>query len=114
MLFAAGMACAQLNIGIHIGAPPRPRVVRVQPRSPGAEYFYVKGYWYPVNNRYRWHDGYWTRPAFVGARWMEPRYEGGQFYEGYWDGDRGKVAHDHRWDKAKDHNRDYDRDHHDK
>jgi len=40
---------------------------------------------------------------------MEPRYDGQQFYEGYWDGDRGPVQHDHRWDKKRKHDRDFDR-----
>jgi hypothetical protein len=31
------------------------------------------------------------------------------FYEGYWDGDHGRVAHDHRSDHA--HGRDYGHDH---
>ena len=111
LLVAAGTVCAQLSVGISIGAPPRPRVVRVEPRSPGAGYFFVKGYWYPVGNHYKWHEGYWTRPAFAGAQWVEPHYSDHRFYEGYWAGDRGQVPHDHRWDKAKDRNRDYDRDH---
>ena len=111
MLLAAGMACAQLSVGIRIGAPPPPRVVRIQPRNPGEGYFFVKGYWYPVNNRYRWHEGYWTRPAYVGAQWVEPQYDGHEYHEGYWNGERGRVNHDHGWDKSKDHNRDYDRDH---
>jgi hypothetical protein len=29
------------------------------------------------------------------------------FYEGYWEGDRGKYGHDHRWDRGRD--RDYNR-----
>jgi len=31
------------------------------------------------------------------------------FFEGYWEGDRGRNNHDHRWDR--DRNRDYDRYH---
>ncbi len=112
-LLAAGAALAQLSIGIHIGAPPPPRVVHVQPRSPGAGYLWVGGYWYPNGNHYKWHDGYWTRPAYTGARWVEPRYEGQQYYNGYWDGEHGNVKHDHGWDKNRKGNRDYDRDHHD-
>ena len=83
----------------------------MQPRSPGPGYTYVEGYWYPSGNKYKWHDGYWTRPAYSGARWVAPRYEGHQYYNGYWDGDRGGVKHDHGWDKVKN-TRDYDR-HHD-
>jgi len=108
MGLAAGAVFAQLSIGVRIGAPPPPRMMRVQPRSPGADYLWIKGYWYPVGNHYKWHDGYWTRPAYTGARWAEPRYDGERFFEGYWDGDR-QVPHDHRWDRGRDRNRDYNR-----
>jgi hypothetical protein len=111
MLFAAGAAFAQFSVGVRIGSPPPVRVFRVQPRSPGADYSWVRGYWYPVGNHYKWHDGYWTRPAYNGARWVEPRHDGEFYYNGYWDGDRGQVAHDHHWDRNHDHNRDYNRDH---
>jgi hypothetical protein len=115
LLLVSSAALAQLSVGIRIGAPPPVRVVRIQPRSPGADYLWVKGYWYPVNNRYTWHEGYWTRPAYSGAHWVEPRHDGERFFNGYWDGERGQVAHDHRWDRGHDHNRDYNRDHdHDK
>lgn len=108
MFLGASMLNAQISIGIRIGAPPPPRVVRVQPRSPGAEYVWLEGYWYPVGNHYKWHDGYWTRPPYVGARWVGPRHDGERFYEGYWEGDRGRRDHDHHWDR--DRHRDYDRD----
>lgn len=112
-LLASGAAFAQLSIGVRIGAPPPVRVVRVQPRSPGADYSWIAGYWYPVGNHYKWHDGYWTRPAYGGARWVEPRHDGERFYDGYWDGDHGQVAHDHRWDRDRGHNRDYNHDRND-
>jgi hypothetical protein len=111
MLLAAGAVFAQFSVGIRIGAPPPVRVVRVQPRSPGEGYTWIGGYWYPVGGHYRWHDGYWTRPVYAGAHWVEPRHDGERFYAGYWDGEHGQVAHDHTWDKHPDHNRDYDRDH---
>jgi len=102
MLLAGGAAFgAQFNIGIRIGAPPPPRVVRVVPRSPGADYVRVDGYWYPVGNKYKWHDGYWTRPPYASSRWVAPRHDGTQYYQGYWDGDKGQQAHDH----GSDHNR---------
>jgi hypothetical protein len=66
---------------------------------------WVEGYWYPVGRRYQWHQGYWTRPPYEGARWVPPRHDGQQFFEGYWEGDRGRFEHDHRWDH--DHDRDY-------
>jgi hypothetical protein len=42
---------------------------------------------------------------------VEPHHDGQQFFEGYWDGDRGRINHDHKWDKGKDRKRDYNRDH---
>lgn len=111
MLLATGAVFAQLSIGVRIGAPPEPRVLRVQPRSPGADYTWVGGYWYPVGNHYKWHDGYWTRPVYAGAHWVEPRHDGSRYFEGYWDGGHGQIAHDHRWDRDRDHNRDYNHDH---
>lgn len=100
---------AQVTIGIRIGPPPAPRVVRVMPPPPGPEFVWVEGYWYPVGNHYRWHNGYWTRAPYPGARWVGPRYEGQQYYSGYWEGERGRVEHDHDWDRDKK-RRDYDRD----
>jgi hypothetical protein len=111
LLLAAGSAFAQISVGIRIGAPPPMRVVRVQPQSPGAGYNWINGYWYPVGNRYQWHAGYWTRPPYAGAHWVEPRHDGQNYYQGYWDGDHGQLAHDHGWDKDRNHNRDYDRKH---
>src|SRR3954453_20465934 len=92
---------ADFSVGINIGPPPPPRVVRVHPREPGPGYAWVEGYWYPVGNRYRWHDGYWTRPPYDGAAWLAPRYEGQRFYEGHWGGQRGDREHDHRWDRDR-------------
>jgi hypothetical protein len=109
-LLAAGTIFGQVSIGVRIGPPPPVRVVRV-PRSPGVGYSWIAGYWYPVNGRYTWHNGYWTRPAYEGARWIEPRHDGSQYFNGYWDGDRGRIDHDHRWDRGNDHNRDYNRGH---
>jgi hypothetical protein len=115
VLLLAGVAVshAQVSFGIRIGPPPRPRVVRVVPRSPGPGYVYIDGYWYPAGNHYRWHDGYWTRPPYEGARWVGPHHDGEQFYAGYWDGDRGHVEHDHRWDRDR-RNRDSGRYHDDR
>jgi hypothetical protein len=49
MLLAGAPAfCDQVSFGIRIGAPPRPRVVRVRPPSPGPEFVWIDGYWYPV------------------------------------------------------------------
>lgn len=71
---------AQVSIGIRIGPPPPPRVVYVLPANPGPEYVWVDGYWYPVGNHWKWHKG-------------------------YWEGDRGRIGHDHHWDR--DRGRDY-------
>jgi WXXGXW repeat (2 copies) len=100
---------AQVSIGIRIGPPPPPRAVAVLPPTPGPEHVWVEGYWYPVGNHYKWHQGYWTRAPYAGARWVGTRYEGGQFFNGYWDGEHGRMEHDHKWDHDRD--RDYKRDH---
>jgi hypothetical protein len=112
LLAGASASQAQVTLGIRIGPPPQPRVVRVVPRSPGDGYVWVGGYWYPNGRHYAWHAGYWTRPPYGGARWVEPHHDGAMFYAGYWDGDHGRVDHDHRWDKDRDH-RDEDRFHDD-
>ncbi len=108
MLLVSGVVFAQISIGIRIGPPPPPRVVRVLPPTPGPGYVWVAGYWYPVGNHYKWHDGYWTRPAYAGARWIAPHRDGERFYEGYWEGERGQLRHDHKWDRDHD-KRDHDR-----
>ena len=108
-VFIGASLSAQVPIVIRIGPPPPP-VIRIQPVSPGAGYMWIDGYQYPVANRYVWHDGYWTRPPYEGARWQAPRYEGDSYYVGRWSGDRGEIGHDHRWD----HNRGRDFRHEDK
>ena len=87
------------------------RVMRYHPRSPGPDYLWINGYWYPNGRHYRWHDGYWTRPAYEGAQWVEPRHDGRQYYAGYWQGGRGRVDHDHQWDRQRGKNRDFNRKH---
>lgn len=111
LFLAGGVLFAQISLGITIGAPPPPRVVRVRPRSPGPAFVWVEGYWYPVGGHYRWHDGYWTRPPYEGARWIAPRHDGHQFFAGYWDGEHGRIEHDHKWDKDREH-RDFGHDRH--
>ena len=110
LLSAALSFGAQINLGIRIGPPPAPRVVRVRPAAPGPGFFWIDGYWYADGGRYHWHDGYWTRPPYEGAHWVGPRHENGMFYAGYWDGGRGRFDHDHHWDRDRGH-RDFDRDH---
>jgi hypothetical protein len=107
LLWVGSGVHAQVSIGIRIGPPPAPRVVRVQPPRPAPNFVWIEGYWYPVGSHYRWHNGYWTRPPYEGARWVGPRHDGERFYAGYWDGERGRLEHDHRWDRNKD--RDFNR-----
>ncbi|HTA43205.1 MAG TPA: hypothetical protein VK789_12205 [Bryobacteraceae bacterium] len=104
-LLASGGLFAAIGIGITIGPPPPPPVAVAPPPLPGPGYTWINGYWYPVNGRYVWHQGYWTRPPYAGARWIGPRHDGGRYYDGYWDGDHGRREHDHHWDR--DHDRDY-------
>ena len=106
MLLGSLSAFAQVSIGINIGPPPRPRVVRVAPRSPGADYVLVDGYWYPVGNHYKWHEGYWTRPPYAGARWIVPHHDGKQYFQGYWEKDNIRYDHDHKSDRDRK-NRDF-------
>jgi hypothetical protein len=118
LLVGVSAANAQISVGVRIGPPPRPRVVRVLPPRPAPEFVWVDGYWYPVGRHYRWHDGYWTQPPYEGARWVQPHHDGEQFFVGYWEGNRGRFEHDHRWDRDHDRDfrehdrgRDHDRDH---
>ena len=107
----ASNAQTQVSVGIVIGAPPPPRVT-VVPAMPESGFVWVEGYWYPAGRHYKWHEGYWTRPPYEGARWVAPRHDGERFYAGYWEGDRGRFEHDHHWDHDRD--RDYhDHDRHD-
>jgi hypothetical protein len=102
LLGVASGAAAQVSVGITIGRPPAPRVVRVQPANPGPGYVWMEGYWYPVGKHYTWHKGYWTRPPYETARWVGPHHDGKHYFAGYWEGDRGRVEHDHHSDRRKD------------
>jgi hypothetical protein len=106
LLLAAGTVFGGVSVGISIGAPPAPRVVAI-PASPGPDYTWVGGYWYPVSGRYVWHDGYWSRPPYAGAHWVGPSHDGKLFHEGYWDGAHGRMKHDHASDRE--HDRDFHR-----
>lgn len=114
---ASVAGAAQVSFGIRIGPPPHVRVEH-RPARPGRDYMWVPGYWYPEQNRYAWHAGYWTRPPYEGAHWVSPHRADGMFYEGYWDGPHGRVDHNHSWDHDRgrdyDHSSDHrDNDHHD-
>ena len=111
LLLAATSAFGQVSIGISIGAPPPPRVLKVRPASPGPDFMWVDGYWYPVNGRYVWHQGYWTRAPYGGAHWVAPHHEEGKWFEGYWDGEHGRVRHDHASDRERERDYRHDRDH---
>jgi hypothetical protein len=81
-----------VRVGVGFGAPapvyyapmPAPRVVAYVPPCPGPGYTWVAGYWYPAGPSYAWRAGYWTRPAFAGAVWVRPHYEGHRYFAGYW------------------------------
>ena len=47
MILIVGAALAQFSVGVRIGPPPAPHVVRVRPAQPGPDYSWVDGYWYP-------------------------------------------------------------------
>jgi hypothetical protein len=100
LLLAGSTADAQISFGVQIGEPPPPRAYRV-PRQPGPDYVWVEGYWFPEGNRYQWHEGYWTRSPYEGAYWVQPYHDGRQYYPGRWEGPRGNVDHDHRWDRGR-------------
>jgi len=128
LVSSGSIAHAQVSVGVSIGrpapivveepapvvveapppvvieAPPPPRVYRVAPR-PGGDFVWVEGYWYPQGRRYQWHDGYWTRPPYAGAFWVEPYYERGVYVGGYWSGARGRFDHDHHWDRERERDR---------
>jgi hypothetical protein len=111
-------AQAQVSFGFSFGTPPPPpRTYRVMPQ-PGPDYQWVEGYWYPLNGRWLWHNGYWTRPPFPDSAWVQPYWEGGRYFEGYWSTPRGHYDHDHRWDsdRRRDSNREWreHRDHDDR
>jgi|SRR5665213_1377346 len=105
LLLGCTLSFGQVSLGIRIGPPPRPRVVRVRPVAPGPGYDWIDGYWYANGSRYKWHDGYWTRPPYEGAHWVAPHHDGQRFFDGYWEGDHGRFDHNHRWDR--DHDRDF-------
>ena len=101
LLAWAPTAQAQISFDFHIGTPPPPpRGYRVPPQ-PGPDYVWIEGYQYPENGHYVWHNGYWTRPPYEGAYWVAPYYDRGQYFTGHWEGPRGDVHHDHRWDDSR-------------
>jgi hypothetical protein len=108
LLATGAVVNAQVSIGIVIAPPPPTRVVVVVPDRPSPEFLWVEGYWYPVGNHYKWHEGYWTRPPYEGAHWVGP-HDGKRYYTGYWEGNRGRVEHDHHSDHDRDHDGGHDK-----
>src|SRR5215469_1599394 len=106
LLVTARASKAQVSVGIVIGAPPPVRVAAVVPARPDPGCVWVEGYWYPMGRHYKWHEGYWTRPPYDGARWVTPHHDGDRYYAGYWEGNRGRVEHDHHRHGDHDHGRD--------
>ena len=98
---------AQIPIGLQIGPPPPPRVVRVVPLRPASEYVWVPGYWYPADRHYQWRDGFWVRPPYEDAVWISPRYSEGRYLVGYWSQPvaRGKGHEPHGQGRGRGHNR---------
>jgi len=71
---------------------------------PSPEFVWVEGYWAPQGKHYRWNNGYWTRPPYAGAYWVEPYYYRGSYIAGYWEG--GRRDHDRRdWKEDRKHRR---------
>jgi hypothetical protein len=96
-----GCVTGSAALGIEIAEPPAPMAYRVA-RRPGPDFEWVEGYWYPKDPQYAWHDGYWTRPPYPGAFWVAPYWVEGRYFGGHWDGNRGRLEHDHRWDRDRD------------
>jgi len=116
LLITARASTAQVSVGILIGAPPPLRVAVVVPPMPDPGFVWVEGYWYPAGKHYKWHEGYWTRPPYEGAHWVAPHHDGERYYAGCWEGDHGRIEHDHHSDHSrdrdfKDHDQHRDHDH---
>ena len=103
LIVFASAANAQVAFDVRTGPPPAASRAYHVPPQPGPDYVWVEGYWYPVNGRYHWHNGYWTRPPYPDAYWVAPYYQGGEYYTGHWEGSRGDVHHDHAWDRNRQH-----------
>ena len=106
-LIAGGTMFAQprVSIGIGVGGYARgyyapPVYSQAVPAYPGPGYAWVDGYWGVNGGRYVWVPGRWDHPPYAGAYWVEPYHVGGQYFTGRWEGSRGNVAHDHRWDRG--------------
>jgi hypothetical protein len=95
-LLVGGTMFGQVRVSVGVGVggggyypgyyapPPPPRVVAYRPLRPGPGFVWVPGYWHPAGRSYAWRAGFWTRPPYIGARWVSPRYHGRRYYGGYW------------------------------
>jgi hypothetical protein len=81
LLAASGLlAQTRFFVGARMGYPvPAPVAVYAAPPAPLAAYVAPS-----PGPGYNWVAGYWTRPAFAGARWIAPRYAARRYYGGHW------------------------------
>lgn len=94
LFLAVGVLIAQVSVGIHIGPMPRARI-EIQTHRPNDRSIWIAGHWDVVNNHYVWHHGYWTTPPYEGAIWYAPTHDGQMYHDGYWNGNKGRVEHNH-------------------
>jgi len=101
-LLLAGSLFAKIDfsLGVNIGPPPPP-MVYARPGAPGPGYAWVDGYWYPVNGRYVWREGFWRRPPHREDHWIAPRHDGSRWFEGYWTNDRDSKHRDYDRDRDR-------------
>jgi hypothetical protein len=85
------------RIDFRKNGPPAEHPVDEPGESPGADYFYVPGQYFPDANGVLWKAGFWAKIqpgwAWVPAQWVK-QPEGWAFQEGYWDRvleDRGTL-----------------------
>jgi hypothetical protein len=87
VFFGVGFGPTYGGYGYYV-APPPPPVYAYAPAPaavyPGPGYVFINGYYGYGPYGYRWVPGYYSRPPFVGAYWIGPRYYGGRYYAGYW------------------------------
>ena len=98
LAFAVSSVSAQhvaVGIGVGVGYAPPPPVYTYAPPpyppatyyttpSPGPNYAWIGGYYYPYHGRYAWRAGYWAPRPYAGAVWVAPRYAHSRYYYGYW------------------------------
>ena len=93
LMLASGALFAETHVSIGVNIGPRPYygpapvvVGAYRPACPGPGYVWIDRYY----DAYRtWYPGYWAMPPYAGAYWVAPRFYGGHYYNGYWNG-RGR------------------------